>query len=39
MGGYGSWTLGELDDAYETSGCTSVCDGDSRETVMGVEGE
>lgn len=27
MGWYGSWTLGELIDAYEIMGSTSVCDG------------
>ena len=37
MVNYSNQTLGELDDAYGTSGCTSVCDGDSREIVMGVE--
>lgn len=39
MVNYSNQTLGELDDAYETSGSTSICDGDSREIVMGVEGE
>lgn len=39
MGWYGSWTLGELVDAYEIMGSTSVYDGDSRGIVMGVEGE
>lgn len=39
MVNYSNQTLGELDDAYETSGCTSVRDGDSCEIVMEVEGE
>lgn len=39
MVNYSNQTLGGLDDAYETSGCVSVCYGDSREIVMGVEGE
>lgn len=39
MVNYSNQTLGELDDAYETSGSTSVCDGDIREIVMGVEDE
>lgn len=39
MVNYSNQTLGELDDAYETSESTSICDGDSREIVMGVEGE
>lgn len=38
MKDYSEVTLGELDDAYETSGCASVCDGDSREIVMGGRG-
>ena len=38
MVNYSNQTLGELDDAYETSGSTSVYDGDSREIVMGGRG-
>lgn len=34
---YGSWTLGELVDAYETIGSTSVCNGDTYEISMGLE--
>lgn len=39
MGWYGSWTLGELVDAYEIMGDTSVCDGDTKAITMGVEDE
>ena len=39
MGGYGSWTLGELVDAYEIISSTSVCDGDTKAIKMGVEDE
>ena len=35
MTNYGSKTLGELDDAYETSRCASVYDSDTHEIVMG----
>lgn len=37
MGWYGSWTLGELVDAYEIMGSTSVCDGDSKSLLVGVD--
>ena len=36
---YGSWTLGELVDAYEIMGSTSVCDGDTKAITMGVDDE
>ena len=36
---YGSWTLGELVDAYETLGSTSECDGDIKEITMGKDDE
>lgn len=39
MGWYGSWTLGELVDAYEIMGNTSVCDGDAKVITMGVDDE
>ena len=39
MGWYGSWTLGELVDAYELMGSTSVCDGDAKAITMGSDGE
>ena len=34
---YGSWTLGELVDAYEILRSTSVCNGDTYEISMGLE--
>lgn len=36
---YGSWTLGELVDAYEILGSTSECNGDLKEIAMGKEDE
>lgn len=39
MGGYGSWTLGELVDAYEIMGGTSVCNGDTKAITTGVDDE
>lgn len=36
---YGSWTLGELVDAYEIMGSTSVCDSDTKAIKMWVEDE
>lgn len=36
MGWYGSWTLGELVDAYEIMGSTSVC-GDTKSLLVGVD--
>lgn len=36
---YGSWTLGELVDAYEIMGSTSVCDGDTKAIKMEVADE
>lgn len=37
MGWYGSWTLGELVDAYEIISSTSVCDGDTKSRLVGVD--
>lgn len=37
MGRYGSWTLGELVDAYEIISSTSVCDGDTKSLLVGVD--
>ena len=37
MGWYGSWALGELVDAYEIMGSTSVCDGDTKSLLVGVD--
>lgn len=37
MGGYGSRTLGELVDAYEIISSTSVCDGDTKSLLVGVD--
>lgn len=37
MGLYGSWALGELIDAYEIMGSTSVCDGDTKSLLVGVD--
>ena len=37
MGLYGSWTLGELVDAYEILGSTSVCNGDTKSLLVGVD--
>lgn len=37
MGWYGSWTLGELVDAYEIMGSTSVCDGDTKSLLVVVD--
>lgn len=37
MGWYGSRTLGELVDAYEIMGSTSVCDGDTKSLLVGVD--
>lgn len=37
--GYGSWTLGELVDAYEIFGSTSVCNGDTKALTMGFDDE
>ena len=36
---YSEFTLGELEDGYETSGLNSACDGDNREVIMGAEDE
>lgn len=35
MGWYGSWTLGELVDAYEILGSTSVCNGGTKSLLVG----
>ena len=37
MGGYGSWTLGELVDAYEIMGSTSMCNGDTKSLLVGAD--
>lgn len=37
MGWYGSCTLGELLDAYEIMGSTSVCDGGTKSLLVGVD--
>lgn len=37
MGWYGNWTLGELVDAYEIMGSTSVRDGDTKAITMGAD--
>ena len=37
MGWYGSWTLGEPVDAYEIISRTSVCDGDTKSLLVGVD--
>lgn len=37
MGLYGSWTLGELIDAYEIIGDTSVCDGVTKLLLFGAD--
>lgn len=37
MGWYGSWTLGEPADAYEIISSTSVCDGDTKSLLVGVD--
>ena len=37
MGWYSSWTLGELVDAYEIMGSTSVCDGDTKQLLVGAD--
>ena len=39
MGWYGSWTFGELVDAYEIMGSTSVRDGDTKSLLVGVDGK
>lgn len=37
MGWYGSWTLGEPVDAYEIISSASVCDGDTKSLLVGVD--
>lgn len=37
MGWYGSWTLGEPVYAYEIISSTSVCDGDTKSLLVGVD--